>query len=152
MTRPTANTSWPRFAAASVPGLLVAMLSLAQPAAATAVAGHGGTAEQGRRVVVAMPAPAAVAGSLDLVGTRIDAVDQAAGTITVRGQVVPLHAQQLRVLGQGGQVLSQRSLRAGQLVRLALEPLQPAAAVAAASAVAASPAVPRRIVLIYIDG
>jgi hypothetical protein len=126
-------------------GLLLA--ALAGPAHAVAVAGPGGTAEQGRRLVVAEPVRGAVAPTLDLVSARLEAVDLAAGTVTVRGQRVPLHAEQLRVLGSGGQNLGPRGLRAGQDVRLALEPAAPAAA-----ASAGSPAPARRIVLIYIDG
>ncbi len=144
-----------RLAVGIASGLCGALAMLALPAAASAVAGPAGTAEQGRRVVVATPAPGAIAATLDLVSARIDAVDLAAGTITLRGQVVPLHAQQLRVLGPGGQLLGPRSLRAGQPVRLALETLQPVAAATtatAASAAAAGPTAPRRIVLIYIDG
>lgn len=124
------------------------LAAVAGPAAATAVAGPGGTAEQGRRLVPDAPAAAAPATSLDLFAARLDAVDPAGGTVTVRGQRVPLHPSQLRVLGQGGQVLGPRSLRAGQAVRLALEPLAPPAP--AASAATAAPA--RRVVLIYIDG
>jgi hypothetical protein len=139
-------------------GLLLAGLALALPAAATAVAGPGGTAEQGRRLVPATPAAGATAATLDLVAARIEAVDLAAGSITLRGQSVPLHASQLRVLGAGGQPLGPRSLRAGQAVRLALEPVaEPALAATATAGVASAPttapAAPsaRRIVLIYID-
>lgn len=129
-------------------GLLLA--ALAGTVQATAVAGPGGTAEQGRRLVLAEPAPGATAPTLDLLSARLEAVDLTAGTVTVRGQRVPLHAAQLRVLGAGGQNLGPGSLRAGQAVRLALEPLLPAAPAAAASAGGPAPA--RRIVLIYIDG
>lgn len=126
-------------------GLLLA--ALAGPAAAVAVAGPGGTAEQGRRLVPDTPAASTASGNaLDLVSARLEAVDQGAGSVTVRGQRVPLHATALRVLGRGGQVLGLRSLRAGQAVRMALEPAAPAPA---ASANAPAPA--RRIVLIYID-
>lgn len=125
-------------------GLLLG--ALAGPAQAMAVAGPGGTAEQGRRLVLAEPAAAANASTLDLVSARLEAVDQAAGTVTVRGQHVPLHPGLLRVLGSRGEVLAVRNLRAGQAVRLALEPLAPAAAASAA------PAPVRRVVLIYIDG
>ncbi|GCL65687.1 hypothetical protein [Pseudaquabacterium pictum] len=135
----------PLHCAAWAAGALLA--ALAGTAQAVVVAGPGGTAEQGRRLVVAEPAPGAVAPTLDLVSARLDAVDLAAGSVTVRGQRVPLHAEQLRVLGSGGQNLGPRGLRAGQAVRLALEPAMPAAA-----ASAGSPAPARRIVLIYIDG
>ncbi len=138
---------------------LAALAAMASaPASAMAVAGPGGTAEQGRRLVLEAPAAGAVAPTLDLVAARLEAVDLAAGTVTVRGQRLPLHAAQLRVLGNGGQLLGPRSLRAGQAVRLALEPAAPAVpAVAASAPVAAAPgAIPaapaRRIVLIYIDG
>jgi hypothetical protein len=124
------------------------LAAVAGPAAAMAVAGPAGTAEQGRRLVPDVPA-AAVAPALDLFAARLDAVDLAGGKVTVRGQQVPLHPTQLRVLGQGGQVLGARSLRTGQAVRLALEPQAPAAAAPAASAATASA---RRVVLIYIDG
>ena len=140
-----------RLIAGIVPSLLGALAVLSLPAAATAVVGPGGTAEQGRRVVVASPASGASVATLDLMAARVDAVDLAGGSITLRGQKVPLHAQQLRVLGPRGQVLGPSGLRAGQTVRLALEPLQPAAATTAATT-AAAPAAPRRIVLIYIDG
>lgn len=132
-----------------------ALATLAVPAAAIAVTGPGvaAAAEHGRRAALTTPAPATTqtiatrtTPTLDLVRTRIDAVDLAAGTVTVRGQTLPLHAQQLRVLGPSGQVLGATGLRAGQQVRLALDPLQPAAGAAAAAAA------PRRIVLIYVDG
>ena len=131
------------------PVLLAAALLLgawAGPAQAMAVAGPGGTAEQGRRLVLAEPAAAANAPTFDLVAARLEAVDQAAGTVTVRGQRVPLHASVLRVLGSRGEVLAVQHLRAGQAVRLALEPVAPTAAASAA------PAPVRRVVLIYIDG
>lgn len=128
--------------AAWAAGLLMA--ALAAPVGAVAVAGPGGTAEQGRRLVLDEPTAGAAATTLDLVAARIDAVDLAAGTVTVRGQRVPLHASALRVLGRAGQVLGPPSLRAGQMVRLALE-----APARAGSANAPAPA--RRIVLIYID-
>ncbi len=141
-------------------GLLLA--ALAGTAGAVAVAGPGGTAEQGRRLVLAAPAVGATAPTLDLVSARLEAVELGAGTVTVRGQLVPLHAAQLRVLGPGGQLLGPRSLRAGQAVRLALEPdapLLPAAdasaptsATSAVTPAASSAAPARRIVLIYIDG
>ncbi|MDH4392320.1 MAG: hypothetical protein QE285_12985, partial [Aquabacterium sp.] len=102
--------------------------------------------------VLAAPAAGAGAAMLDLVSARLEAVDLAAGTVTVRGQQVPLHAGQLRVLGSRGEVLAARSLRAGQQVRLALEPAAPPAAASAPVAAAPAPAPARRIVLIYIDG
>ncbi len=134
--------------------LLLAMLAGASaPAAAVAVAGPGGTAEQGRRLVLAQPTAGAAAATLELVAARIDAVDLVAHSITVRGQRLPLHAELLRVLGPGGQVLGPRGLRAGQQVRLALEPTLPTPEAGAASASATTPAAlpQRRIVLIYID-
>jgi hypothetical protein len=126
------------------------LAALAGPAVAIAVAGPAGKAEQGRRPVLDGPVPAAAAPSLDLFAGRLDAVDLVGGTVTVRGQRVLLHPTQLRVLGQGGQVLGPRSLRAGQAARLALEPQEPATAATAASAATTAPA--RRVVLIYIDG
>lgn len=138
-------------------GLLAAVLALhAGSAHAIAVAGPGGTADQGRRLVVTTPARGAAQPSLDLLPARLEAVDPAGLSVVVRGQKVPLHAERLRVLGAGGQVLGVRALRAGQSVRLALEPTLPAGAAtgaSAASATAAAAAAPaRRIVLIYIDG
>jgi len=135
----------------------VLLAVLAGPASAVAVAGPGGTAEQGRRLVVASPAPGATAATLDLVSARLEAVDLGANTITLRGQRVPLHATQLRVLGAAGQTLGPRSLRAGQAVRLALEPAAPppaesASANSSAATGATTSAPARRIVLIYIDG
>ena len=137
------RTGWRVLAGGLLSGGLAA---LALPAAAIAVAGPGGTAEPSRRVVVDAPAPGANLVTLDLVRARIDAVDLAGGTLTLQGQKVPLHAQQLRVLGPSGQVLGPHGLRAGQTIRLALDPQSPASAASAAAAL------PRRIVLIYIDG
>ena len=138
---------------------LLALLATASTGArAVAVAGPGGTAEQGRRMVVAAPAPAASQPAIDLVAARLEAVDPVAGTVTLRGLRVPLHPQALRVLGNGGQVLGVRSLRAGQQVRLALEPAAPPMSTPAAAAsqtavpTANTAPVERRIVLIYIDG
>lgn len=144
-----------RTALAGCPLLLAALLAPA--AQAMAVSGPGGTAEQGRRLVVAAPAPGASQPALDLVAARLEAVDLAAGTVTLRGKPVPLHPQALRVLGNGGQVLGMRSLRAGQQVRLALEPAAPpstppAAASGPPGVSAAGKPAERRIVLIYIDG
>lgn len=124
---------------------LATVLAAALPLAAQAVmlAGPGGTAEQGRRMVLPTPGtppPAAAAPALDLVSARLDAVDSAAGRVVIRGQSVPLHPQALRVIGPGGQVLAGAgSLAAGQSVRFALEPSQPGTARE------------RRIVLIFID-
>ncbi|TXH37216.1 MAG: hypothetical protein E6Q92_10690 [Burkholderiaceae bacterium] len=124
-------------------GLLAA---LAGPAGAAAVAGPGGTAEQGRRLVLDAPVAGPPAGTLDLVAVRLEAVDLRAGTVTVRGQAVPLHATALRVLGRGGQVRGPSGLRAGQAVRIAFDP-----AVQVRPASASAPAPARRIVLIHID-
>jgi hypothetical protein len=133
----------------SPPVVLALGLWLAAAAGpAAALAGPAGVAEQGRRLVPEAPAAAVTTPSLDLFAARLDAVDLARGIVAVRGQRVPLHPTQLRVLGQGGQMLDARSLRSGQAVRLALEPQ--AAAAPAASAATAAPA--RRVVLIYIDG
>lgn len=134
-------------------GLMLGVL--AGPAQAMAVAGPGGTAEQGRRLVPAEPATTANAPTLDLVSARLEAVDLAAGTVTLGGQRVALHASALRVLGSRGEVLGRQNLRAGQAVRLALEPAAPTSAATATPATPAAPAGPapaRRIVLIYIDG
>ncbi len=121
---------------------LAIALAAALPLAAQAVllAGPGGTAEQGRRTVLPTPgaaAPAVAAPALDLVSARLDAVDSATGRVLIRGRLVPLHPQALRVIGPGGQAMAgAASLAAGQAVRFALEP---------------GNAPERRIVLIYID-
>lgn len=136
--------------------LAVALLAaLGGPAAAMAVDGPGGTAEQGRRMVVASPTQGAAAATLDLVNARLDGVDAAAGTLTLRGQTVPVHPERLRVQGPRGQDLGGlRALRAGMQVRFALEPLpaSPGAGLspaAAASAAASTP--PRRVVLVQVE-
>lgn len=134
-------------------GLIALVLAAAGGQAdATAVAGPGGINDPGRRPVtaatVATPAPGAVAPTLDLVAARLDAVDLSAGTVTVRGQRVPLHPSDLRVFDGGGRALGPSQLRAGQSVRLALEPLPTGMASPASAAAAAAG---RRIVLIYID-
>lgn len=121
---------------------LAAALAAALPLAAQAMLleGPGGTAEQGRRMVMPTPAPAASVPALDLVAARLDAVDSAGGRVVIRGQSVPLHPQALRVIGPGGQVMAGAgSLAAGQSVRFALEPSQ------------TGTARERRIVLIFID-
>ena len=132
---------------------------------AVLVTGPGGTAEQGRRLVLAAPVPGAQAQAMALVAARIDAVDAAGQTLTLRGKPVPVHPTALKVLGPQGQPLSGlRALRAGQPIRFALEaelpltPLTPAtpatqvtpASLLRPSASAAAPA-ERRIVLIYLD-
>ena len=157
--------SAPFFAAPTRAMWLAAKLALlglgmatAGAAQAAAIAGPGGTAEQGRRQVAftspLTPAPGADAPAPELVSARIDAVDADGRSITVRGKPVPLHGQQLRVLAPGGAALAgARSLRAGMQVRFGLEPEpRPAAVMAGAAAgAAASPAAERRIVLIYVD-
>jgi hypothetical protein len=137
-------------------GLTSTLLVLAGSVSAAAVAGPGGTAEQGRRQVSAAPVAGAVAATLELVAGRIEAVDAKAGTVTLRGAVLPLHAA-LKVLGPGGQALGGvGALRRGMVVRFALE-LPPSAAAGADAATisraAASAAArgARRIVLIYVD-
>jgi hypothetical protein len=132
-----------------------ALLLSAGPSVAAAVAGPGGTAEQGRQQVSAAPAAGAVAATLELVAGRIEAADAAAGTITLRGAVLPLHPA-LKVLGPGGQALGgARALQRGMVVRFAFEPpATPAGDKAAASAPAVASAAARgarRVVLIYVD-
>jgi hypothetical protein len=104
------------------------------PGNATAVAGPGGTADQGRRIVHATPA-APDAPALELISAVIDAVQPERGQIVVRGKPVPLHPTRLKVL-YNGQSASASALAAGQSVRFALD---------------ADAAGPRRIVLIHID-
>jgi hypothetical protein len=113
----------------------------------------GGAGEPGRRQAAAPPPPAAThaaaaSPTLDLVAARLDAVDPSGASVTVRGQRVTLHPSALRVLDARGQAVGVRQLRAGQQVRLALEPL-PEGMASPASAAAAATA--RRIVLIFID-
>lgn len=122
------------------PGLwMLAALALSLTARAALVAGPGGSAEQGRRMVLEAPAPAGAASTpaLDLVAARLDAVDSAGGRVVIQGRSVALHPQTLRVIGASGQTLAgAASLSAGQQVRFALEP---------------GTAANRRIVLIFID-
>lgn len=164
-----APRAWRAAARLALPGLVAA--ALAGAAQATAIAGPGGTAEQGRRQVaftgapgsvltpvstpvptaVPTPAPSPGTAAPELVSARIDAVDADGRSITVRGKAVPLHGPQLRVLAPGGGALAgARSLRAGMQVRFGLEPEARPAPVATGAAAAAPPA-ERRIVLIYVD-
>ena len=127
---------------------LAALLSAAGPAGAVLVTGPGGTAEQGRRLVLAAPAVAAEQPALALVEGRIEAVDGAGRWLQMQGQQVGLHPETLRVLGPGGPLPGGvRGLRAGQVIRFALEP---DAAPAPPGRGAAAPA-PRRIVLILLE-
>ena len=152
-----------RRATATLALLGLATVALAGAAQAAAIAGPGGTAEQGRRQVAftdastptptPAPTPAARpdAPAPELVSARIDAVDADGSSITVRGKAVLLHGQQLRVLAPGGGALAgARSLRAGMQVRFGLEPAARPAPGATGAAAAAPPA-ERRIVLIYVD-
>ena len=153
-----------RRATATLALLGLATVALAGAAQAAAIAGPGGTAEQGRRQVAftdpstptptptPAPAPAARpdAPAPELVSARIDAVHADGRSITVCGKPVPLHGQQLRVLAPGGAALAgARSLRAGMQVRFGLEPEARPAPVTAGAA--AAPPTERRIVLIYVD-
>ena len=115
--------------------LLAALLAIGlHPAGATAVAGPGGTADQGRRIVPAAPAvPDGPA--LELIAAVIDEVQLDRGQIIVRGKPVALHPTRLKVLYLG-QNASAAALRPGQSVRFALD---------------AEPSGARRIVLIQID-
>ncbi len=152
-----------RRATATLALLGLATVALAGAAQAAAIAGPGGTAEQGRRQVAftdastpaSTPAPTPAARpdapAPELVSARIDAVDADGRSITVRGKAVPLHGPQLRVLAPGGGALAgARSLRAGMQVRFGLEP-EARPAPGATGAAAAAPPAERRIVLIYVD-
>ena len=134
---------------------LAALLGAIGPAGAVLVSGPGGSAEQGRRLVLAAPAAAAEQPALALVDGRIEAVDAAGRWLQLQGQPVGLHPEQLRVLGPGGPLPGGlRSLRPGQAIRFALEPEAAAAPPArgAAGAAGAGAAAPRRIVLILLAG
>jgi hypothetical protein len=151
-------------------GVLVLALSVpAGSALATAGGGGAGIAAQGRGGVSSTPAAAGASQNTpELLPARLDAVDLTKRTVTVRGQLVPLHPDHLKVLGRGGQTLGPAALRAGQTVRLALEPEVTtnlpanangkahananANAGSAAATKGAASASARRIVLIYIDG
>ena len=162
-----------RRATATLALLGLATVALAGAAQAAAIAGPGGTAEQGRRQVAftdapgsvptpvpsptqaptqaPTPAPSPGTAAPELVSARIDAVDADGRSITVRGKAVLLHGQQLRVLAPGGGALAgARSLRAGMQVRFGLEP-EARPAPGATGAAAAAPPAERRIVLIYVD-
>ena len=137
---------------------IVGMVTLAGTAQAAAVAGPGGTAQQGRRLVLAAPTLGAEAATLDLIEGRIEAVDAKAGVIMLAGKPVPLHPTQLRVVAPGGQPLAGvQALSPGMRVRFALEPeLRGAALPGVAGSASAGPrasaaAPPRSIVLLYID-
>ena len=127
---------------------LAALLCAAGPAGAVLVTGPGGTAEQGRRLVLAAPAVAAEQPVLALVDGLIEAVDSAGRWLQLHGQPVALHPENLRVLGPGGPLPGGvRGLRPGQTIRFALEP---EVAPVPATRNAAAPA-PRRIVLILLE-
>ena len=139
-------------------GVLVGgRVAMAGAAQAAAVAGPGGTAQQGRRLVQAEPAVGAAAATLDLIVARIEAIDAKTNTVTVGGKPVPLHPTQLRVVGPGGSALAGVSaLRPGMRVRFALEPEArgaglPAVIVTPASPHASPAEASRPIVLVYID-
>ena len=131
-------------------------------AGAVAVAGPGGTAQQGRRQVSAAPTAGADQPALALLAARIEAVDPAGRWLQLQGQQVPLHPTALRLLDApgavaGGASAGVRSLRPGQAIRFALE-AEPAPPPAGASAprvggAAGLPVLPllRRIVLIYLE-
>ena len=127
---------------------LVGTVGAVGPASAVLVTGPGGTAEQGRRQVVAAPAVAAEQPALALLEGRIEAVDAAGRWLQLQGQPVGLHPDQLRVLGPGGPLPGGvRSLRPGQAIRFALEPDTAAGPPTRGAAAAA----PRRIVLILLE-
>lgn len=131
-----------------------ALAGAAATAQAVLVTGPGGTAEQGRRLVLAAPVPGAQTTALALMAARIDAVDSVGQTLTLRGKPVPVHPTALKVLGPQGQALAGlRALRAGQPIRFALE-AEPAAVPITPEALVRPPAAAppeRRIVLIYLD-
>lgn len=106
-------------------------------ASAIAVNGPGGTVEQGRRTVVAAPAPGSDAPALELVSAVIETVSIERGQIAVSGREVKLHPG-VRIF-RGGQPAGASALRTGQHVRFALEPRKTKAGE------------PRRIVLIQIE-
>ncbi len=149
----------PRGPIKGLPGLLVAVgVALACGGAlAVAVAGPGGTAEQGRRVVRAAPVIGGEAPVLALVSARLDAVDVAHMTVSTRGQTVALHPTALQVMGLGGgPAMGAGALRPGMRVRFALEPETGAVAASTRPGAASGsgpvvPPAPRRIVLVYID-
>ena len=125
--------------------LLAAVFSVA--AQAVVLAGPGGTAEQGRRVVQAEPAPGTGQAGLVLVQARIEAVDPAGRWLRLQGQPVGLHPTALRIVGAGGLVVpGLQSLRPGLNIRFALapEPALPAGQAPPA-------AMDRPIVLIYLE-
>ena len=146
--------AWGAVLAGVLAGVLVAVAGAAQ---AAAVAGPGGTAHQGRRLVQAEPTVGADAATLDLIEARIEAIDAKANTVTVGGKPVPLHPTRLRVVGPGGGALAGVSaLRPGMRVRFALEPEARGAALPAAISTSAGPranpaGAPRSIVLVYLD-
>ena len=118
------------------------------PAAAVLVAGPGGSAEQGRRQVLAAPVAGAEQPAAALLAGRIEAVDSAGRWLQVQGQPLALHPTALRVLGpQGPLARGVADLRPGQAIRFALEPVpvsvSPAQALAAAGR--------QRIVLILLE-
>jgi hypothetical protein len=141
----------------------LALLVLGQSTHAVAVAGPNGTESQGMRMVPALPAPSSGGTTHELITARIEAVDPAKGTLTLRGRAVPVVSDRLQVFGSAGAVAGGlRALRPGQNIRFALEPhtaaTQPRARAsgpaqrpghAASRGVDAAPQ--RRIVLIYID-
>ena len=129
-------------------------------AAAVVVAGPGGSAEQGRRQVIAAPTVGADQPALALLAGRVEAVDSAGHWLQLQGQRVPLHPTALRLLDANGATAAAglRALRPGQAIRFALEaePAPPPSAGASApglAGMAGPPVAPllRRIVLIYLE-
>ena len=142
---------------------LAALLALGQAAHAVAVGGPNGTESQGLRMVPALPAPSSGGPTHELITARIEAIDPAKGTLTLRGHAVPVATDRLQVFGAAGAVAGGlRALRTGQTIRFALEPhtaaTQPRARASgaaprptAAASRGGDGAQQRRIVLIYID-
>jgi hypothetical protein len=112
----------------------LAASATAAPAAATAVAGPGGSAQPGRQVVVAAPAVAGTPAA-ELIAAAIQAVQIDRAQLVVHGKPVPWDPVRLKVY-RGAQSVGASALRPGQTIRFALE---------------SATAEPRRIVLILID-
>ena len=130
---------------------LLGLAGLAGPAQAVVISGPGGSAEQGRRLVVAEPAAGARQPAPGLLAARIEAIDPAGQWLRLLGQQVPVHPTALRVLGASGPLAGGLpALRAGQAVRFALEPDSPPPA-AAQPGRPAPAAAPRRLILLILE-
>lgn len=135
----------------------------AQCAMAPALAGGAGGLSGAGVVAAAVqggPVVTAAAAALSLTPGVLQAVDATRLAVLVAGHRVPLHPTALRVLGPGGQSLGgAAALRAGMVVRFALEPAGAIALSAGpvrtdvppAANPLAAPGDARRIVLVYVD-